>query len=459
MNKFWYILLFSVIFFSCRNQNQSVQNQEEEESDLEVIKEKGVLRVATLYRSTSFFVLKGQNLGYEYELADRFSKALGVEMEMVAALDMNDLVNKLYNNEIDLIAYPLTITNAYKEKVQYTEHEYITNQVLIQAKGKNKPLISDVTELIGKEIYVVENSKYHNRLINLNEEIGGGIIIRTVSNEENEEMLIEMVSDGEIPLTVADDNIANVNKTYFDNIDSSLPISFVQRSAWAVGLNSPELCSAVNEWFKESKNNYIYQYLYYKYFEQKKNTRQSSAKYINNHRISVFDELFKRHAKTIGWDWRLIASMAYQESRFNPNAESWAGAQGLMQLMPRTAESLGVTDIYDPNQNVMAATKYLQNMSRIFSYIEDKKERQKFILASYNAGLGHVKDAIALTQKHNKNPNVWDDHVAEFILLKSTPEYFNDSVVKFGYLRGEEVYNYVREILIRYQEYLDVIKK
>jgi membrane-bound lytic murein transglycosylase F len=455
MQKFLYILLSFSILLSCNNKKHDTS---ENVSDLEAIKERGVLKVATLSRSTSFFVLKGQNLGYEYELADRFSKSLELEMEVITARDMNDLVDKLYNGEVDLIAYPLTITNEFKSKVRYTEHEYITKQVLVQLPKKDEPLISDVTQLIGKEIYVVENSKYHNRLSNLNNEVGGGIIIQTVSNETDEEKLIEMVSLGEISFTVTDDNIANINKTYFDNIDVSLPVSFVQRSAWAVSLDAPELYHAVNEWFGESKNNYVYQYLYHKYFDQKKNKNQSASLYIDMNRISVFDDLFKQHAKKIAWDWRLLASMAYQESRFNPDAESWAGAQGLMQLMPGTASLFGADDASDPNQSIQAAIRYIQNVNRIFNYIEDEKERLKFVLASYNAGFGHIKDAIALTEKYNKNPDKWDD-VAEFVLLKSNPEYFNDSVVKFGYLRGEEVYNYVNEVLYRYEMYKDLIKK
>jgi len=455
MQKFLYILLFPILLLSCNWK----QDAAERTSDLEAIKERGILRVATLSRSTSFFVLKGENMGYEYELADRFCKSLELEMEVVIAQDMNDLVEKLMQNEVDLIAYPLIITNDFRNKIQYTEHNYITKQVLVQSPKKGEKLLSDVTELIGKEVYVVENSKYYDRLSNLNNEVGGGIIIRTVSNETDEEKLIEMVAGSKIPFTVTDDNMASINKTYFDNIDISLPVSFEQRSAWAVGQDAPELCEAVNLWFAEVKNNYLYQYLNHKYFEKKKNKNHSTALYIDKSKISIFDDLFKKYAPKIGWDWRLIASIAYQESNFNPDAKSWAGAEGLMQLMPKTALSHGADDTSDPKQSVKAAVNYLQKMNRTFSYIKDEKERKKFILASYNAGAGHIKDAIALTEKYNKNPNEWDNNVAEFVLLKSNPEYFNDSIVRFGYLRGEEVYNFVNEVLERYEIYTEVIKK
>jgi membrane-bound lytic murein transglycosylase F len=455
-HKFYYLLILLIIVFpSCHNQHG--EGEFIGSTDLHHVLDRGIIRVATLSRSTSFFVLKNQNMGYEYELAERFAHALKVELEIVTALDMHDLVDKLHQGDVDLIAYPLTITNEFKERVMYTEHEYITHQVLIQRDSSQDTLLTDVTQLIGKEVYVVDGSKYHFRLMNLNDEVGGGIIIRTVPNDQDEEKLIERVSNGEINLTVADDNIANVNKTYFDNIDVSLPISFAQRSAWAVGLEAEALFDTVNTWFSEYKNNYMYEYLYYKYFEQKKNPTRLTSTYIDENRISRYDNLFKLHSQTIGWDWRLIASMAYQESRFNPNAVSWAGARGLMQLMPRTAASLGTTNTSDPNQSVRGAVRYLQQMEKAFKYIENRNEREKFILASYNAGLGHIQDAIALTRKHGKDPDRWDNNVVEFVLLKSNPEYFNDPVVKYGYLRGEEVYKYVREILLRYQQYKDII--
>ena len=421
-----------------------------------------VLKVATLSRSTSYFNLHGEEMGYEYEMASKFANSLGLKLEILLAKDMEGLVDLLSNEEVDLVAYPLTITNEYKEKVRYTAHEYISNQVLVQRKpkgGKGK-LLNDVTELIGRSVYVVENSKYHERLKNLNGELGGGIDIQVVSNEEDEESLIKKVSKGEIDFTLADNNIADVNTTYYSNIDVHLKVGFDQRSAWAVGLDADSLCQVVNNWFSESKNNYIYQYLYHKYFKQSKTSSGDYKKYIDSRTISAFDGLFKKYAPSIGWDWKLLASLAYQESRFQPTAKSWVGAKGLMQLMPHTAVAMGIDSarIGEPEMSVRAAVLYLKSVERHFMAIEDKKERTKFVLASYNAGVGHVKDAIALAEKHGRNPAVWEGNVADCLLWKSNPEFFNDPVVRCGYLRGVETFRFVSEIMVRYLEYKDVIK-
>ena len=428
-------------------------------SDLEKILAEDTLRVVTLSRSTSYFDYKGEEMGFEYELAERFAQSLGVQLKVITAKDEPEMIQKLNDKEVDLVAYPVVISNENKEKVAFVEHTFNTNQVLVQRKKKNKfEQINDVVELIDKEVVVVENSKYHKRLINLDDEVGGGIVINTVSNEEDEESLIEKVSKGEIDYTIADDNIAKVNKTYFRNIDISLRISFTQRSAWVLRKNSDELESTVNKWFEATDGDYTCQYLYHKYFEQEKKYSKEKPKYLSKEKISEYDTYFKKYSQDLEWDWKLLASVAYQESRFNPNAKSWAGAIGLMQLMPNTAKKLGTDSLSmrKPEVSIKTAATDLKRVDNIFKFREDKNERTKFVLASYNAGVGHVRDAMALAEKYGKSPTKWGD-VKFFVLLKARPEFFNDPVVRHGYLRGEEVYNFVEEIMVRYQEYVDVI--
>ncbi len=428
-------------------------------SDLEKILAEDTLRVVTLSRSTSYFDYKGEEMGFEYELAQRFAQSLGVQLKVITAKDEPEMLQKLYDKEVDLIAYPVVISNETKEKVTFVEHTFNTYQVLVQRKRKNKfEQVNDVVDLIEKEVVVVDNSKYHKRLKNLDDEVGGGIKITTVTNEEDEESLIEKVSKGEIEYTIADDNIAKVNKTYFKNIDIGLRTSFTQRSAWVLRKHSDELESTVNKWFETSNADYTCQYLYHKYFEQEKKYSKEKPKYLSKDRISEYDSYFKKYSGDLEWDWKMLASVAYQESRFNPNAKSWAGAVGLMQLMPSTAKKLGTDSLSmrKPDVSVKTAAIYLKRVDNIFNFIEDKNERTKFVLASYNAGVGHIRDAMALAEKNGKRPTKWED-VKFFVLLKSKPEFFNDPVVRHGYLRGEEVYNFVEEIMVRYQEYVDVI--
>ena len=173
--------------------------------------------------------------------------------------------------------------------------------------------------------------------------------------------------------------------------------------------------------------------------------------------ISHYDGHFQRHAATIRWDWRLLAAQCYQESTFDPQARSWAGACGLMQIMPTTADHLGLprASIFDPEQNIAAAVKYLGELERNFSDIREHAERTKFVLAAYNGGHFHIRDAMALARKDGRNPQRWHD-VEPYVLGLSRPEYYNDPVVRYGYMRGSETVDYVRKIHERWNGYRGV---
>ena len=155
--------------------------------------------------------------------------------------------------------------------------------------------------------------------------------------------------------------------------------------------------------------------------------------------ISHYDGYFQRYAATIRWDWRLLAAQCYQESTFDPQARSWAGACGLMQIMPGTADHLGLprASIYDPEKNIAAAVKYLGELERNFSDIRERSERTKFVLAAYNGGHFHIRDAMALARKNGKNPQRWGE-VEPYVLGLSQSQYYNDPVVQHGYMRKKK---------------------
>ena len=173
--------------------------------------------------------------------------------------------------------------------------------------------------------------------------------------------------------------------------------------------------------------------------------------------ISHYDKLFMQYSQPIRWDWRLMAAQCYQESTFDPKAVSFAGAKGLMQIMPGTADALGLPrdKMYDPEQNIAAAAKYLGQLEGKFGDIKDRAERTNFVLASYNGGIHHIRDAMALAQRDGKNPHRWRD-VSEYVLKLATPKYYNDPIVKHGYMRGSETVDYVSKIRQRHQGYMGV---
>ncbi|MCF8359867.1 MAG: transglycosylase SLT domain-containing protein [Prolixibacteraceae bacterium] len=224
--------------------------------------------------------------------------------------------------------------------------------------------------------------------------------------------------------------------------------------------DAPNWKSYLNEWINEFKKTSHYRIIYNKYFSDFSYQSFALNAYntISGEQISDFDEIIKEIASYYQWDWRLIASVVMQESGFNADAESWMGAAGLMQLMPGTAEMYNVDDVKAPRENIRGGIEYLSWIDEIFQpLVPDRAERLKFVLASYNVGIGHVMDARKLAMKYNHDPSVWDGNVEFFVLNKSLPKYYSDPVVRWGYCRGKEPVNYVDKIIDRYQHYRNTL--
>ena len=451
MKRFFNILLLFVLvlFFSC-NQGLDTKNHR----DLPQILESDTLVVATLYGPISYFNYKENEMGYEYEFVKKLCKELNVELKLYVAQNLNSMLEMLENSNVDLVAYRVPYTEENKEKIEFTKREYISNQVLVQCKSDT--IVKDVLQLSGKKVIVPDNSIYSKRIHFLNDEIGGGIIVEYSPDTIKVEDLIADVAHHKISYTFAEQDIARLNKTYFGNLDYSLDVSFPQRAAWCVSKQSPELLEYINTWVKKSNKTATNSAIYNKYFEKSKYFESEGYKKIPSHnRISSYDEYFKKYASIVGWDWRLLAAIAYKESKFDPTVVSWAGACGIMQIMPTTAISLGLTEeeFHDPEKNIKASVQYLRKMEKLFPNITDTNEQVKFVLASYNAGPGHIFDARALAVKNGLDPDIWEN-VKDYLRMKSDPIYYNDEVCKYGYCRGEEPINYVDEIMRKYSEYI-----
>lgn len=471
-----FLLTLSLMLHSCRIGSGDEDDAEppswrtidypEISIDLDQIRNRGKLVAITRYSSTTYFIYRGKPMGYEYELLKHLCRHLGVELEVKVAEDMDRIIDMLLKGEGDLISYGMAVTSERQQKLAFTEAYTKTHQALVQRKPEGwrtmrldeieSALIRDPLDLVGKTVCVRRDSAYYGRLKNLMGEIGGTIDIKPAPGHLGVEDLIRMVSDGEIDYTVADYNIAAINATYYQNIDINTSISFNQRIAWALRKTSPNLLAEIDAWIREMKKSSDYYVIYNRYFKNDKAYKHRiDSEYFSRSggRISKYDELLKEKAAELSWDWRLLASLIYQESRFNPEVESWAGAVGLMQIMPITVEHLGIDGIEDPEANISAGVEYLKDLKKLFADVPDETERIKFVLAAYNVGPGHVEDARRLAKKYGSDSDVWTGQVENWILKKSQAEYYNDSVVEHGYCRGSEPYGFVREVMERYQQY------
>ena len=440
--------------------------------DLDAILKDGKLKVSTTYSGTSYFLYKGQPMGFEYELLERFAEHLGVDFEIVVANDINNLISNLNTGKVDLMAHGLTITRERQRMVSFSDYIYLTHQVLVQKKPDNwrrmklheieKDLLQDAIELDGKKVSVREKTAYSMRLKHLSREIGGKVMIDTLDGTLTTDEIIKMVVDGQIEYTVADNNIASIVASYYPILDVSTPVSFSQRIGWATRLNSPELLKALNTWLRDFKKEVDYYVIYDKYFEDKRDFRRrvkSDFYSVNANSISIYDDLIKTKSVDLDWDWRLVSALIYQESQFDIKAKSWAGAGGLMQMMPATAKEMGVSNRFDPEDNISGGTKYLRTLWERFDSIPDPEQRIKFTMASYNCGYGHVLDAQRLADERNLDRKLWDDNVEEMILALSLRKNYTKPNIRYGYVRGMEPFTYVDQIFERYNHYKQFIKE
>lgn len=471
--NFFIAVLMVMIFSGCNTStneesefNALSQTNQNENSYLDRDK----IVAITDYNSTNYFVYRGQLMGYQYELLQELADHLGKRLEVIVDNNLNEKFDRILTGDVDLIAANLTITAERKKIADFTIPHGQTRQVLVQRKPQNwenlsersveKHLIRNQLDLAGKVIHVQEHSAYSERIKNLAEEIGDTIFIETMKKEVEE--LIDMVAKGEIDYTVCDENLARLNESYYENLDIKTPLSFPQHFAWAVSKGNEQLLNDINSWFDNYKTTRRYKAIYNKYFNNTYTLRYRQSDFLAHEggRVSYFDDQIKKYSEKLGWDWRLLASLIYQESRFNPNVKSWAGAFGLMQLMPQTAARFGVDTTSSPEENIRAGVGFLQWLDRQFTTKNiTEEEKIKFMLAAYNAGYGHVEDAMKLAEKNGKDPYKWEDNVDYYVLNKSNPKYYQDPVVQFGYCRGKEAYNYVYDILNRYEHYKNVIKE
>jgi len=466
------VALTFLLLLSCSNRIQTdSQALITAQSGLKAILTRGKLVAVTDLGSTSYFVYRGEPMGYQYELLKLFADHLGVELELQVENNPEISLEKLNDGIYDLVAKNLTITHHRLEKVAFTNPLMQTRQVLVQRKPENwrkmrtwedveSKLIRNPVDLAGKTVYIQNNTAFHDRLIHLQKEIGAHINVIVVPEKDTED-LIAMVARGEIDFTISHEQVASVNSKLYPDLDTQTAVSLIQNTGWAVRHGETELLDALNEWWGQFEQTAHARLLYDRYFNNPRGLHAGQREFHSRKggKISTYDEIIRRYSKALGWDWRLVASLIYQESRFRTDVFSHAGAFGIMQFMPATANELGVDTASTPAEQIAAGIRYLRWLDQQFeSEISDPVERQKFVLAAYNAGIAHVYDARRLAVKHNKNPNIWEGNVDYYLLNKSKPIYYLDEVVQYGYCRGEEPYRYVTEILDRYAHYRRAIR-
>lgn len=429
-----------------------------EPSYVEKILTRGTLDISTFYNTTDYYVYQGITRGFHYDLAQDFANYLGVKLQIVEVNNNIDTaIQRLQEGRYDLLAVSMTQTPERKEQLQFSQPFFQTGEVLVQNRG-NAP-VKNMAELDGKEIFIPKSATSYKKVLQqIQDSLNIHIYVTEIDQYSNED-LMHLVETGEINYTVIDENVAQASGFSMKNIDYSLKLKENISISWATNPDAGLLTTEINNWLEQIRKNGKLNYLYRRYFNNRQAVPHHTSKYalLKRGNISPFDQLLKKESERLGWDWRLLAALVFSESQFDPEAESEVGAYGLMQVIPETAEHFKVADYFQVDSNVYAGVSYLQYLDKYFtSYVPDSTERVKFVLAGYNAGPGHVLDAIRLADKYGKDPQTWDNNVDFYLLHKNEAKYYQDPLAKNGYCNGPQAYHYVRRVLETYNNYKNI---
>ena len=438
--------------------------------DLNAILAEGKIRAVTNVNQTSYFIYKGEPMGFHFELLKKFADHQDLELEIITSNDIDEALEYLQTGAADLVAIGLSVSADRKEMMRFTDPLIQATQVLVQRRpaGWNRmtedeiaeKLVRNQLDLAEKTVYVQKGSSYAQRLYNLERESGMDIGVIEVPYDAEE--LARQVARGEIEYTVCDDYMSNIICSLYPELDLSTPVSFPLNISWSVRKDGTDgLVNELNRWIAGFKTTREYARLERKYFSGSRPASIAGSEYFATNgggKVSPFDDIIKKCSESIGWDWRLVAALIYQESRFNPSVISPRGAYGLMQVMPATGEHFGLDVTHSVENNIRAGISYIRMLDDLFAnWVSDPDERVKFILASYNAGHGHVIDAIKLAEKNGLDAGKWEDNVSLFLERKSDPVFYDDPVVRNGRLKqGVQVNAYVADILKRYEHYRNI---
>ena len=438
--------------------------------DLDAILADGKIKAVTNINQTSYFIYKGEPMGFHFELLKKFADHLELELEIITSNDIDEALEYLRKGEADIVAIGLSVSADRKEMMSFTEPLMQSSQVLVQRKPDDwtgmtanevtDKLVRNQLDLAHKTVYVQKGSSYAQRLYNMERE--SGIDIGIIEVPFDAEELARQVARGEIDYTVCDDYMVNIIESLYPQLDLSTPVSFPLNIAWSIRKSGTDaLMDELNSWITGFQTTREYARLESKYFTGSRPAYIASSEYFATNtmgKVSPFDDIIRSCSDSLGWDWRLVAAIIYQESRFNPSVTSPRGAYGLMQVMPETGQFFGFDVKRSVENNIHAGISYLSMLNGLFAdWVTDPDERVKFILASYNAGHGHVIDAIRLAEKNGLDPGRWDDNVSLFLERKSDPAFYRDPVVRNGRLRqGVAVNSYVADILERYEHYRNI---
>jgi membrane-bound lytic murein transglycosylase F len=417
-----------------------------------------IIKVLALHSINSFFLYDGEEHGLEYELLQLYAKYADMLIDIVTVENYKQMYDSISHGNFD-VAMGTLFVNAAMDSITPFSNTLYHSDVILATSGEGTPLSKKLSAM-----NVIHHSPIHFWM-HENDSILQHYkdSVNHLEVELSKELALEKVARNEFPSLLVDKHDYLIMHSYFPHLTEHTIIQREQPVGFAFNPHAELLKGHFNAWHAQKRHSADYQYTLRKYGDHSafiKEKLKYEMPVIRKGIISKYDSLIKQYATKEAFDWKLIAAIIHQESRFRPHIVSPVGAYGLMQLMPSVAKTYRINfkKLSSPDLNIATGTKYFRWIYNHFDKPEfSEEDKIKFSLASYNAGIGHVHDARALARKYNLNPNVWTDNVEAMLLNKSSRKYYTDPVVKHGHCRGYETRVYVRNIMQYYEHYLNFL--
>jgi membrane-bound lytic murein transglycosylase F len=422
-------------------------------TQLDAIRQNGVLRVATTNTPMTYFIRRSEPAGFEYELAKAFADHLGVELELVVAPSFSGLFQILQARNAHLAAAGLTVTQARRQRFDFAPPYRHSAPVVVYLVRQGSRAPKTVRDLYGHSIAVLKDSSYEELLEQLQERYPE---LRWSSDPDDTlSDLLDRVHEGSLDYTILDSTVFEVQNSFYPGLKTAFALAPPQPIAWMLNRHHDgTLEAALQAWFAREETAQLIQTLEERYF-----SRTNPLDFFDTltfrrdleERFLPLYPWFREAEEISGINWLLLAALAYQESHWDADAVSPTGVRGIMMLTQAAAQEVGVEDRTDPRQSILGGARYLVRVKQKIPERIPEPDRTWFALAGYNVGFGHLEDARILAQKAGKNPDKWQQ-VREFLPLLSHPRYYNQT--RYGYARGQEPVQYVSNI----RKYMELLR-
>lgn len=422
------------------------------QNKLQTVKAAGELVMLTRVSPTTYYESPEGPAGFEYDLAKAFADHLGVRLRLIITDKSADILPRLANNEADIAAAGLTVTDSFRWQVKFASPYQDVRQQVVYRLGTARP--AGIQDLVGRQIEVRAGSGYAERLAALKQQYPA--LEWSESEEHETETLLQMVWEGLLEITIADSNIVALNRQFFPELQVAFDLQKPEPLAWALPLSDDNsLYDAVAQFLEKIRASGELNNLLERYYGP-----ASRSNFINltvyqvrlRSRLPLFQKFFEDAGKKQGLDWRLLAAIGYQESFWDPKAQSPTGVRGIMMLTEETAKQMELTDLLDPQQSIDGGARYLRHLLDRLPERITGTDRLWLALAAYNIGLYHLEDARVLTQKQGGDPDRWND-VKQRLPLLADPAWA--AKVKYGAARGMEPVVFVNHV----RTYYDILVK